>query len=201
LNGGTVASYYRILSIDGGGVRGALAARILARLEAAVPDLIGQTALLAGTSTGAIIALGLANGLTPSELVDLYRQNSGQIFHASLLHDFGDLWGLIGAKYSGKDRWQGLYPTFGETRLGQLTKKVLVAAFDLGGKPDSNGVQQWRARFFHNFDGPTSSANEKAMDVIMRSSAAPTYFPILFRVRNYAESILKTAQPCLSSSD
>jgi patatin-like phospholipase/acyl hydrolase len=194
-------SKYRILSIDGGGVRGVLAARILERLEQAVPGIIDQADLLAGTSTGSIIAVGLAKGLPPANLVSLYQQNSGQIFHQSLLHDLGDLWGFIGAKYSWKNRWQGLFPTFGDTTLGQLGKKVLVAAFDLGGTADVNGIHQWRARFFHNFDGPASAANEKAMDVIMRSSAAPTYFPILFRVRNYAESILKTAQPCLSSSD
>jgi patatin-like phospholipase/acyl hydrolase len=174
-------SDYRILSVDGGGVRGVLAARILDRLERALPEIVDQADLLAGTSTGSIIAVGLAMGLSPAKLVSLYQRDSCQIFHQSLLHDLGDLWGFIGAKYSGKNRWHGLYPTFGETTLGQLGKKVLVATFDLGGRPDANGVHQWRARFFHNFEGPSSAANDKAIDVIMRSSAAPTFFPILLR--------------------
>ena len=53
---------YHILSLDGGGIRGIFSARVLERLEQAVPGFLGQLNLLAGTSTGGIIALGLAAG-------------------------------------------------------------------------------------------------------------------------------------------
>ena len=51
---------YHILSIDGGGVRGLVACVILERLEAAHPGFLDQVDLFAGTSTGAIVALGMA---------------------------------------------------------------------------------------------------------------------------------------------
>lgn len=51
---------FRIISFDSGGVRGALSARILKRLSNKFPNLISRTHLFAGTSTGSLIALGLA---------------------------------------------------------------------------------------------------------------------------------------------
>jgi len=53
---------YRILSFDGGGIRGLVTLAILKRLEAQIPSLIQGADLIAGTSTGGIIALGLAAG-------------------------------------------------------------------------------------------------------------------------------------------
>lgn len=53
---------YRILSFDGGGIRGLVTLALLKRLEAKIPNLITGADLFAGTSTGGIIALGLAAG-------------------------------------------------------------------------------------------------------------------------------------------
>src|SRR5262245_4537506 len=71
---------YLILSCDGGGVRGALTARIVQRIEEELKKATGDKILFrdrvhcfAGTSTGGIIALGLACGKTPEELVGLYK--------------------------------------------------------------------------------------------------------------------------------
>lgn len=50
---------YRILSIDGGGFRGLFTARLLERLEWEVPGFLERFDLVAGTSTGAILALGV----------------------------------------------------------------------------------------------------------------------------------------------
>src|SRR5712692_6382574 len=78
---------YRILSIDGGGIRGLFAAVLLDRLSQRVPFFLDSVDLAAGTSTGGIIALGLALGLKPSDLVSLYKEtlllrvvNYGDIF-------------------------------------------------------------------------------------------------------------------------
>ncbi|MGH7207978.1 MAG: patatin-like phospholipase family protein, partial [Nitrospiraceae bacterium] len=64
--GSTNQERYRILSIDGGGIRGVFAAVLLDRLAVACPSFLEHVDLVAGTSTGAIIALGLANDLAPS---------------------------------------------------------------------------------------------------------------------------------------
>jgi patatin-like phospholipase/acyl hydrolase len=69
----------RVLALDGGGVRGALSGQLLHRLEEQEPFL-ADVAVFAGTSTGAILAGGLACGMTPQELVDLYANHSEAIF-------------------------------------------------------------------------------------------------------------------------
>jgi patatin-like phospholipase/acyl hydrolase len=74
---------FRILSIDGGGIRGILPLAILARLETV--HLRGRSIadyfdLIAGTSTGGIIALGLARGLTANEILNIYIRRGGEVF-------------------------------------------------------------------------------------------------------------------------
>ena len=74
---------FRILSIDGGGICGILPASVLAELEARY--LNGQPIgeyfdLIAGTSTGGIIALGLAHGLTATQIRDIYVERGDNIF-------------------------------------------------------------------------------------------------------------------------
>src|SRR5881409_349295 len=87
---------YRILSVDGGVIRGLYAAVLLERLTREVPTLVDGVDLVAGTSTGGIIALGLANGLAPADLVALYRDRAKEIFDDSWLDDLKDLGGLTG---------------------------------------------------------------------------------------------------------
>lgn len=59
---------YRIISLDGGGIKGIVSATILHRLNSdpVIKDFIDQTDLIAGTSTGGLLALGIAKGLKPS---------------------------------------------------------------------------------------------------------------------------------------
>lgn len=82
----------RVLSIDGGGVRGAFAAQVLVRLEAATGQSIGKLfqGSITGTSTGSLIALGLlspdkedqpgAGPYTAAEIVDFYRERASHMF-------------------------------------------------------------------------------------------------------------------------
>src|SRR5262245_31998659 len=90
---------YRILSFDGGGIRGLVTLAMLKRLETAVPGLIANTDLFAGTSTGGIIALGLAAGKPVEELISLYQDNGEKIFDDSWFDDIRDLGGITGADY------------------------------------------------------------------------------------------------------
>src|SRR5437763_416325 len=74
---------FRILSIDGGGIRGIFPAAVLAALEARF--LGGRSIarcfdLITGTSTGGILALGLAAGRTSRELLDVYLRDGRRIF-------------------------------------------------------------------------------------------------------------------------
>ncbi|KRD25122.1 hypothetical protein ASE39_23715 [Acidovorax sp. Root267] len=95
---------YRILSLDGGGLRGLITGRLLARLNVQ-PQIAGwldTVDLFAGTSTGGILALGLACGKTPEEICTLYQQRGGVIFDDSLWDNVRDLGKTVGADYSNK---------------------------------------------------------------------------------------------------
>jgi uncharacterized protein len=169
----------RILSLDGGGIRGLLTVALLERLERARPGFLDRVDLFAGTSTGSILALGLAYGLSPTELRKLYDDQGKWIFHDSLRDNVRDLWFLRGARYSNKHLKHALTERFGSHSLGDLKKKVLVATFDLDNwSVNLDKPRMWKAKFFHNFSGDDSDATESIVDVALRSSAAPTYFPV-----------------------
>jgi patatin-like phospholipase/acyl hydrolase len=175
---------YRIMSLDGGGIRGILTARLLERIVNTKPGLIGQVDLFAGTSTGSFLAVALAKGLAPAELVNIYRTKGPHVFHRDVLHDLGSLWGFRRARYQTKNRFEAIHPVIGDGTLDDLLpKRVLIATYQLDCRNEIDPVppeqpQTWKAKFFHNFPGPDSDGQQKAVDVIMRSSAAPTYFPI-----------------------
>ena len=81
---------HRMLALDGGGIRGLITLGILLRLEALVKERTGQKLCdffdyIGGTSTGSIIAAGLAHGMTVSELIDFYRSSGEQMFERSRL--------------------------------------------------------------------------------------------------------------------
>ncbi len=176
--GGKTRARYRILSLDGGGIRGVLSAVLLERLEAARPGLLAQVDLFAGTSTGGILALGLAAGLPPTVARNLYEVKGAQVFADSLLDDLKDIGNSVGAQYSNAGLKQALTEQFGDLTLGELPGRVVVSSFDLDNDPAQPGqLRTWKPKFFHNFPGPDSDAAERVVDVALRTSAAPTYFP------------------------
>lgn len=171
-------SLYRILSMDGGGIRGIITAMLLEKLDASFPGFLSKIDLFAGTSTGGLLALGFAAGKSPKEAVQLYQDLGDQVFADTVLDDIRDLGTLIGADYNTEPLRSILINEFGSLTLGDLEKKVLVSAFDLDNYPDDpNEVRTWKAKFFHNFPGPDSDAHEKVVEIGLYTSAAPTYFP------------------------
>lgn len=172
-------SNYHILALDGGGIRGIISATILERLEEAHPGLIDEFDLFAGTSTGGILSLGMAFGLTPEQTRQLYEKCGEEVFADTLIDDVRDLGQLIGADYSSGPLYKVLFEHFNDTQLGELDKKVLVSTFDLDCTPtDPTRKRTWKSKFFHNYDPDDSDFQQTAVDVAMRTSAAPTYFPI-----------------------
>ena len=60
-------SIFNILSFDGGGLRGALSIKLLEKIQSKISDIVKTSNMISGTSTGSLIALGLAYGMTPEE--------------------------------------------------------------------------------------------------------------------------------------
>jgi patatin-like phospholipase/acyl hydrolase len=173
-----------ILALDGGGIRGLIPARVLEALE----DRTGMPAcrlfdLVAGTSTGGIIALALtmprADGSGPrysaSDLVTLYRTRGPEIFRRSVWHSIVSLRGVAGPKYSERPIEAVLQEYFGTARLGDALTSVLVTSYDTAAaKPCF--FKSYRER------SPESPGSALPDDHLMwhaarATSAAPTFFP------------------------
>ncbi len=170
--------FYRILAMDGGGIRGLITAILLQRLEQAHAGFLSQFDLFAGTSTGGLLALGFAAGKSPSEARQLYEIYGAEVFRDSWMDNVRDLGSLIGAQYDLEPLRQVLKDQFGERTLGSLEKRVLISAFDLDNEKPLP-LRSWKAKFFHNFPGPDSDADQKIVDVALYTAAAPTYFPVV----------------------
>jgi patatin-like phospholipase/acyl hydrolase len=153
-----------ILSLDGGGIRGLFTARLLERLELAVPGFLATVDLFAGTSTGGILAAALAYGWMPAKCVGLYHSNAQRIFSASVEHQIESLWELEGPKYSNDGLRAVLTEAFQLTQLHELDTDVLITACD--------ALTRRPVRFTRQNDGAL-----RVVDALLRTSAAEVYFP------------------------
>jgi hypothetical protein len=162
----------RVLSIDGGGIRGIIPALVLAELE----ERTGRPAaehfgLIAGTSTGGILAAALALPGAPfsaRDLVALYEREGPEIFSRSLLRRIRTVEGLLDERYDDDALVDALRRYLGEARLAQVTTDVFVTAYDL----------ERRGAFFFRSSRARTDAREDHLlvDVVRATSAAPTYF-------------------------
>jgi hypothetical protein len=126
---------FRVLSIDGGGICGILPASVLAELEQRF--LGGQSVarhfdMIAGTSTGGIIALGLAHGLTAKTIRDFYLQRGAVIFPPP--SPIGRLMRWLRQKhryvYERGPLEDELLQIFGDAVLGQACTRLCIPAFE-----------------------------------------------------------------------
>jgi patatin-like phospholipase/acyl hydrolase len=168
---------YRVLSIDGGGIRGLVTTILLQRLVAtpSLANLLDTVDLVAGTSTGGLLALGIAHHLDLARIRSLYIDRGPRIFDDSWLDDLVDLGRLRGAEYDVKTLRRELKKLFGETTLGGLRTRVLIPSFDLDNEDPAQ--RTWKPKIFHNFPGPGSDRAQLAYKVGLYTSAAPAYFP------------------------
>ncbi len=166
---------YKILSIDGGGIRGIIPARLLERLELHRPGIVQEFNLFAGTSTGAVLAAGFASGLSPRFVRQMYHGLGKQVFADSFWDDVRDLKYILGADYSIGSLKFLLERVIGSKTLGDLPKKILIATYDL--KDETRDPPRWKPKFFHNYSDSKGDSEQRLVDVVLRSAAAPIYFP------------------------
>lgn len=160
---------YKILSIDGGGMRGLIPATILAAIERRAGKPIGTMVdLVAGTSTGGIIAAAVAAGIPMERVRQLYREQGGEIFSRGIGKRIESLGGLRDEKYPAEGIERCLKELFQGRKLSEATTDLLVCACDLSGSP-----------FFFKRKHARNDPNRdfQLADVCRATSAAPTYFP------------------------
>jgi patatin-like phospholipase/acyl hydrolase len=166
----------RILSVDGGGVRGVVPTIVLQRLSK-VPGLEGwldRVDLVAGTSTGGLIALALGAGRDVEVIRRLYEDRAKDVFADSFWDDIRDLGKILGADYDVANLRRELEAIFGVLTLADLQRRVVVTAFDLDNEDPT--ARTWKPKIFHNFPGTDTDGELLVAKVGTYTSAAPTYF-------------------------
>ncbi|GAB3924705.1 patatin-like phospholipase family protein [Mucilaginibacter myungsuensis] len=176
----------KILSIDGGGIRGIIPGQILVALEEKLQKRSGRPDariaeyfdFFAGTSTGGILCCIL---MCPSaddpnkprfsakQAVDLYIKNGGEIFDRTVWQKVKALGGNLDEKFDAAAIERILKEYFGDLKLSQLVKPCIITAYD---------VENRNAHFFAQQDNVLKGDGGDFLvrDVCRATSAAPTYF-------------------------
>lgn len=164
---------FRILSIDGGGIKGVFPAAFLAELETSLREPIYRYFdLIAGTSTGGIIALGLGLGLSATTITTFYEKHGPHIFPAALLSTpIRLVRQFISSKYSPDALRSALEDTFKDCTLSDSKVRLLIPSFNVNNGEIHIYKTRHHARFHTDF-------RVSMVDVALATTAAPTYFPI-----------------------
>jgi patatin-like phospholipase/acyl hydrolase len=164
---------FKILSIDGGGMKGIFSAKVLSRLENSLcggESLAEYFDLICGTSTGALIALALSQKISCDEIVRFYEQYGREIFPRTLPIKTV-LRILRGWVYSDKGLREALSTLFGDTRIGDSQNLLCIPAYCL-----TKG-QPVIFKYDHK-EGSLERDNKlRYVDVALATTAAPMFFP------------------------
>jgi patatin-like phospholipase/acyl hydrolase len=174
----------RILSIDGGGIRGIIPGTILMQLERIIQRIDNNNSaklgdyfdLIAGTSTGGILScLYLMPGqdgkakYSAEDAVNLYLKQGHIIFDRTLMEKLASAGGVIHEKYKADPLSGLLEQYFEEETLDHFIRPSLITSYEITDR---------KAVFFTSTDAKQSPLfNFKIRDVARATSAAPTYFP------------------------
>ena len=165
--------FRRVLSIDGGGIRGIIPALVIAHLE----QKTGRPAselfdLIVGTSTGGMLALGLAlqgeegaPQFNAKQMVKLYGVHGGEIFEQSLWRKLRSVGGVLEEAYSHEALERILNQYFGANTLAECSVPTMVTSYD---------IQNRRTVFFKSWHADHGAI--LCSEAARATSAAPTYF-------------------------
>jgi uncharacterized protein len=160
----------RVLSIDGGGIRGVIPALVLTEIEKRSGKRIFELFdLIAGTSTGGILACALCapEALPAERLVALYEEEGPKIFDRSLWQRVHSAEGLLDEKYDAGALDRALERFLSDKRLAETKPDLLVPAYNMG-EPGPYFFKSRKAR---------EEGEDFPLSVVARAtSAAPTYF-------------------------
>lgn len=175
----------RILVLDGGGIKGAFAASFLQTIEENSGQKIADHFdLIAGTSTGGIIALGLGLGMSAKEITQFYVNDGPRIFgqrnpldeHGLFSRCASKFQGILNRgkqiaapKYDSSQLKKALERAFQSKRLGDSSVRLVIPAYHA----DKEDVYVFKTRHHPRFQ---MDWKESAVNVALATAAAPTYF-------------------------
>lgn len=163
---------FRVLALDGGGIRGAYTASVLASLESATNRRCqDHFDLIVGTSTGGIIAIGLGLGLSAAQIRDFYLEKGNTIFpstgvNANIVLTIRQ---LLRPRRNADPLRDSLKEVFRDRLFGESCRPLVITAYDaVAGR-----IFLLKTRHHPRFQ---YEAGHKAVDVALATAAAPTYF-------------------------
>jgi len=165
---------FRILSIDGGGIRGIYPAHVLRCIEERLQiNLFDTFDMIAGTSTGSIIAAGVAMGLPAADIVAMYKEHGAGIFRKRRFLWAGrrlkSIQPMFDSVYDAQYLKSVLADVFKDKRLGEIKKPLLLPSTDIG-----NGcVHVLKSGYSKGFIRDNTVL---VKDAVLASCSAPTYF-------------------------
>jgi uncharacterized protein len=169
----------KVLTIDGGGIRGVIPASILANLEARLqiakndPNLriVDCFDMLAGTSTGGIlVSLFLSpQRYRASEILEFYQQLGPTLFHRTIWQMAASGFGLFRSRYKEDALYDFSKKLLGDTYISEVAKECLITAYEMSSR---------KALLFskHAVTKYGSMADYRLCDIVRATTAAPTYF-------------------------
>lgn len=176
-----MAKKIRILSLDGGGIRGIITCVILKYIEEQLQKLDHPNAkigdyfdLVAGSSTGGLLASIILfpdntkkAKFSVQEALDLYAKKGDDIFNVKFWEHLLNPFGLFNEKISEKNLEKQLAEVFGDLQLKDFIKPCLITSYD---------IRERRAKLFASHEAKAPLENFYVKDVCRATSAAPTYF-------------------------
>ena len=166
-------SRFRILSLDGGGIKGTFTAAVLTELEKMTGKRIADHFdLITGTSTGGLIAIALGLGVPAHELLTFYEKRGPEIFPLVGLH--GRVMQNVGwfskPKFSATPLQNAIASVLGNRRLGESKQRLAIPSFNAVNGDIYIFKTAHHQRFKQDYKDP-------AVNAALATSAAPTYFP------------------------
>ncbi len=164
---------FKILSIDGGGIKGLYSSTILEHLEKKYSGSCSDYFdMMCGTSTGGLIALGLSLKIPASEISKIYSEHGKDIFPKQ-----NKLLGLLrqtiwSGKFSDKPLRKVLNEIFSEKIIAESNNLLCIPSYSF------TDARPWIFKFDHKEGGLDRDNKAKYVDVALATSAAPTYFPL-----------------------
>lgn len=176
----------RILSIDGGGIRGIIPAIVLNYIEERTGKRIATMFdFIAGTSTGGVLALGLTRKnsdssinnepeYTAAELVNFYRKYGQKIFNEYIIGNWDD---VAQPKHNPQGRLEVLKELLGEAKVEEALREIFIPSYDIELREPIFFTSNPDAEEIEHFSSRKVCTGFKMWEAAMATSAAPTFFP------------------------
>lgn len=169
---------FKILSIDGGGIKGLYSATVLKHFEEKFNcNISDHFDMICGTSTGGLIALGLSLKIPAADLVKFYQEKGPKIFPNRSSNWFLKIYGIFRqtlwkGKFNDLELKKALQEIFGNRKLGESQNLLCIPSYTI------TEARPYIFKYDHKEGDLSRDNNTSYVDVALATTAAPTYFPV-----------------------